>query len=308
MARVIERLGIEIQRGNSFAKALALQPKVFDDLLVTSASVGQESGRLPEVLAHLAHHLEKINALKRKFIQALSYPALVISVATLAVTFLLAFIVPTFAEMFKNFRVELPYSTRFVLSLGDGLTTYGSYMLVVLAVVITLSWRAMHSAAGLQRIESCALRLPLVGDIILKNYVARFCRTLGTLLQAQVSLVEALEVAQRIISNAEMRREIQLILRQVKQGRAVADPVVESKLFPPMVSQMIAVGEETSELDAMLLKVADHFEKEIDSRVETLSSVMEPILILFLGVLVAGVLISMYLPIFDLVNVVGSNQ
>src|SRR5262249_437796 len=147
--------------------------------------------------------------------------------------------------------------------------------------------------------------VPVIGDILLKNHVARFCRTLGTMLQAQVSLVDALEITQRIMSNPEMQNDIREILKQVKHGKSITEPVVESKLFPPMVSQMIAVGEETSELDAMLLRVADYYEKEIDSKVETLSSVIEPVLILLLGLIVAAILVSMYLPMFDLVNVVG---
>jgi type IV pilus assembly protein PilC len=150
-----------------------------------------------------------------------------------------------------------------------------------------------------------AMRAPIVGDILLKNQVARFCRTLGTLLQSRVSLVDALMVTQRINTARTIREEIGLLIKYVKQGRTMAEPLVESSIFPPMVAQMIAVGEETSELDAMLLKVADYYEKELDDKVETLSTVIEPIIIILLGMLVAIILISMYLPMFDLINVVG---
>ncbi len=305
---VVQGLSDEIKKGNSFARALAAQTDLFDSLFVVSAEVGQESGRLPEVLAQLASHLEKINALKRKFRQAMTYPALVLSVSVIAVSFLLIFIVPAFAEMFKSFQIELPLSTTIVLSLSDMLLQFGPYGALVLIVLFVLFRGMIAQPATRQKAEQWILKVPLLGDVILKNYVARFCRTLGTLLHAQVSLVDALSVTQRIFTNDEVREEIGTILKHVKQGQAVAEPLVESRLFPPMVSQMIAVGEETSELDTMFLKVADYYEKEIDSKVETLSSVIEPVIILLLGILVALILVSMYLPMFDLVSVVGGGM
>ena len=153
--------------------------------------------------------------------------------------------------------------------------------------------------------ERVILRIPLFIDLVRKNHVARFCRTLGTLLESQVSLVDALGVSQRISSNDDIKEEIGEILKHVKQGRAVAEPMVGSRFFPPLVAQMITVGEETSELDSMLLKVADYYEKELDGRVDALSSIIEPVIILLLGMLVALILISMYMPMFELVNVVG---
>lgn len=305
LKEVIANLSNEIRKGNSFARALAVQQDVFDSLFVVTVEVGQESGRLPEVLAQLATHLEKMNALKRKFRQALTYPALVLSVSIGAVSFLLVFIVPAFAEMFKSFQIELPFSTKIVLSLSDYVIGYGPYIILLMILGIVFLRRAILSPKTRQKAEQWILKIPIAGDVVLKNYVARFCRTLGTLLHAQVSLVDALGVTQRIFTNDNVREEIDSLLKHVKQGRTVAEPLVESKLFPPMVAQMIAVGEETSELDTMLLKVADYYEKELDAKVETLSSVIEPVIILLLGILVSLILISMYLPMFDLVSVVG---
>jgi len=305
LKEVIANLSNEIRKGNSFARALAVQQDVFDSLFVVTVEVGQESGRLPEVLAQLATHLEKMNALKRKFRQALTYPALVLSVSICAVSFLLVFIVPAFAEMFKSFQIELPLSTKIVLSLSEYVVGYGPYFLLLMIIGIVFLRRAILSPTTRQKAEQWILHIPIAGDVVLKNYVARFCRTLGTLLHAQVSLVDALGVTQRIFTNDNVREEIDSLLKHVKQGRTVAEPLVESKLFPPMVAQMIAVGEETSELDTMLLKVADYYEKELDAKVETLSSVIEPVIILLLGILVSLILISMYLPMFDLVSVVG---
>jgi type IV pilus assembly protein PilC len=305
MNGIITSLSKDIQGGNSFAKALSRHPDIFDTLFVITAEVGQESGKLPEVLAQLSMHIEKINALKKKFLQALIYPALVLTVAVAAVLFLLMFIVPAFAEMFKTFQIELPFTTQLVLGLSNAVMTYGIYALISLIVASVIFRGILISPDTKKKIERWSLRIPVMGDVILKNHVARFCRTLGTLLHAQVSLVDALNVTQRIFTNEDVRNEIGLIVRSVKQGQAVADQLVESKLFPPMVAQMITVGEETSELDLMLLKVADYYEKEIDSKVETLSSVIEPVIILFLGLLVSLILISMYMPMFDLVSVVG---
>jgi type IV pilus assembly protein PilC len=305
MKDLIRQVASEVQKGASFDKALAARPDVFDKLFIVSAEVGQESGRLSHVLAHLAGHLEKMNALKRKFLQALTYPALVITVATGAVSFLLVFIVPTFAEMFKTFQIELPLSTQVILSLSGFLSSFAPYLLLGFLGAVYLSRERWKRHSTRERLQELSLRLPFLGEIILKTHVARFCRTLGTLLQAQVSLVEALGVSERIATSAGIRRQIGAILKHVRQGRTIAEPLVDSTLFPPMVVQMIAVGEETSELDTMLLKVADYYEQEIDAKVDALTTIMEPVIVLFLGFIVAAILISMYLPMFDLVNVVG---
>lgn len=305
MKRVIESIAKEVKKGASLDHALSMHPAVFDRLFVVTAEVGQESGRLPEVLSHLAAHLEKMSALKRKFTQALAYPALVMTVAAVAVSFLLIFIIPTFAEMFQSFQIDLPFSTQVVLGLSHLLSQYGLWTLLAVALLAFLSKETLRRPEAKAKLENYSFRLPLLGDVFLKTHIARFCRTLGTLLEAQVSLVDALSVTQRIATNDGIRRQIATIIKHVRQGHAIADPLADSTLFPPMVVQMVAVGEETSDLDKMLLKVADYYEQEIDGKVETLSSVMEPVIVLFLGVMVAGVLIAMYLPMFDLVNVVG---
>lgn len=305
MKKVVKMLVREVKKGNSFGRALSLQPHVFDNLFVVSAEIGEETGHLPRVFSNLAQYLEKISALRKRILQAMAYPSLVLSVAIGAVIFLLTFVVPTFAEMFKSFQVELPFSTRVVLRISEIIMSYGLYMLLLVVVLIVSFRSSLRSSFIRQKIEGYLYRLPFWGGVLVKNQVARFCRTLGTLLQAQVSLVDALEVTERIFSNEEIKAEIARITQYVRQGRTIAEPLVESKFFPQMVSQMIAVGEETSELETMLLKVAEYYEKEIDGKVETLSSVVEPVIIVLLGFLVGGILISIYMPMFDLVNVVG---
>lgn len=305
MKALLRRLTGDVQKGDSFSAALSRHPEIFDPLFITSAEVGQESGRLPQVMSNLALYLEKISLLKRKFLQALAYPLMVLSVAIGVVSFLLLVIVPTFAEMFASTKMELPVTTKIIFGLSAWLNANGYLLVIALIALGSISRRVFLSKRFRSIIETHVYRVPLIGKVLLKNLVARFCRTLGTLLQAQVSLVRALEITQRIMTSQEIRSEVGRIISFVKQGKAIAEPIVSSKLFPPMVSQMIAVGEETSELDAMLFKVAEYYEKEVDSTVDSLSNVLEPILILVIGAIVASIVISMYLPMFDMMNVVG---
>jgi type IV pilus assembly protein PilC len=204
--------------------------------------------------------------------------------------------------MFKSLQVDLPASTQFILTVSACLTNYGIYALVAVVILASMLRKSLQKPEIRQKMETYLFRMPFIGDVLLKTHVARFCRTLGTLLQAQVSLIEALTVSERIATNADIRAEIAQIIKYVRRGGAIAEPLVDSKLFPPMVVQMVTVGEETSELDAMLLKVADYYEKDLDSKIDSLSSVIEPVIVLFLGLLVAAILVSMYLPMFDLVN------
>lgn len=305
MKSVVAGLRKEIQKGNTLARALSMHGQVFDALFVVSVEVGQESGQLDEVFEHLAIHLENINNLRRKFLQAMTYPILVLSVAFLVVFFFLFYIVPTFAEMFKSFQSDLPVTTRIIISASLFFREYGVYLVTAMLAPGLLAWKVFNNSNNKEKIDNYFSSIPLLDEIILKNHIARFCRTLGTLLHADVVLVEALEISKRMMTHRGMKKEIDQIITQVRRGNAIAQPMITSKIFPPMVGQMIAVGEETSELDNMLLKVAGLFEQEIQAKVDTLSSIAEPVLILMLGVIVALILISLYLPIFDVVNTIG---
>jgi type IV pilus assembly protein PilC len=302
---IIKDVARVVRQGNPLHEALERHPRVFDPLFIVTVEVGQETGRLSDVLAHLAEHLEKMANLKRKLTQAMTYPALVAAVAFCSILFLLVFIVPSFAEMFSNFQKELPPVTQVVVSISGFVTSYGWYAAgialgAIACLFFFLDWNAIGMKGALQ-----AIRLPLVGDLIVRTQVDRFCRTLATLLGAQVSLVKALEVSQRGLWINGMQMEVGKILRSVRHGRSIADPLNASAYFPPMVSQMIAVGEETSELDRMLFKVAAYYERELDAKIDALSSLIEPVVVLLLGFVVAGILISMYLPLFELVGAFG---
>ena len=305
MRGIIGELTKEVKRGSSLSASLSKQPAVFDPLLIVTAEVGEESGRLPEVMSSLAEHMEKMSALRKKVTQALAYPVLVLSVAIGVVCFLLVFIVPTFADMFKSAQVEIPYTTSIVIRASEFLSESWLYVIAVLSGGVLLAKWLFRTKLNRNLIESYGIRLPWVGNIMIKNYTARFCRTLGTLLQSQVPLVDALDVTKRIFTSESMKGEIERLTKYVKQGRAVAEPLATSKLFSPMVAQMIAVGEETSELETMLLRVASFYEDEIADQMETLTTVIEPVLIIFLGTIVGMVLITMYLPMFEMMNAVG---
>ena len=305
LREVIADIGRSVRHGNPLHEALARHPRVFDALFVVTVEVGQETGRLAEVLAHLAEYLEKMAALKRKITQAMTYPLLVALVALGSILFLLVFIVPSFGEMFASFQKELPPVTQIVVDVSHIVTGYGWYAAGVLALGAAGLGIGVDRQHLAKKSALFALRLPVAGDILVKTQVARFCRTLATLLGAQVSLVKALEVTQRGIWIEGMRDEVGRILRSVKHGRSIAAPLESSPFFPPMVSQMIAVGEETSELDRMLFKVAAFHERELDARIEALSSLIEPVVVLLLGFVVAGILIAMYLPMFELVGAFG---
>jgi type IV pilus assembly protein PilC len=295
----------DIQKGSSFAQALAKHPDVFDTLFIITSEVGQETGKLAQSLTSLAVYLEKTNGMKRKFFQAMMYPCLVLTVAFCAVLFLLLFLVPSFADMFRSFQIELSPMTSMTLAASNFVSHYGIYIILLLGTLFFSTRQMLRSARTRDFMDRTIRKIPVFGEIVVRNAVARFCRTLGTLLQAQVSLLDALKLTKRIFPQTDIRNEIEFIIRKVHQGHSIADQIVDSKFFPPMVTKMITVGEETGELDTMLIRLAEQYEKDIESRVETLGSIIEPVIVVFLGFFVALILISMYLPMFDLVNVLS---
>ncbi len=305
MKGAIRGLLADVRKGSSLSASLAHQPEIFDPLLIVTAEVGQESGRLPDVLSSLAEHMEKMNALRRKVMQALAYPVLVLAVAALVVSFLLLYIVPTFADMFRTSNVQIPNATQIVIDASNFLSSGWPYLIIAILLAVAVSKWVLGKNLNRSIAEEYAPSVPWLGSVMTKNYTARFCRTLGTLLQSQVPLVDALNVTKRMFENRKLREEIERLIKSVKQGRAVADQLSTSKIFSPVVAQMIAVGEETSELETMLLKVASFYEEEIEDMMDTLTTVIEPILIVILGAIVGTILITMYLPMFDMANAVG---
>jgi len=293
-----------VEAGSTLADALRRHPRTFDDLFTNLVEVGEAGGILDVVLQRLAAYIEKAAALKRKVKAAMVYPCAIIGVALLVVIFMLTFVIPTFAQMFKDLGADLPLPTKVVMLLSDFVR---SYILLIIAGLIgaAMALRSYYrTEGGRATIDALMLKLPVFGTLVRKVAVARFTRTLGTLVQSGVPILDGLRITARTAGNKVVERAVLQCRAAVTEGKTLADPLRTSGVFPPMVTQMISVGEQTGALDAMLSKIADFYDDEVDTAVSTLTSLLEPIMIVFLGVVVGGLVVAMYLPIFKLVTLV----
>lgn len=305
LRRILETVLRDVKRGSSLSESLARHGGVFDGLYVHLARVGERAGILDDVLLRLAAHLEKAAALKQKISMALLYPGLITAVAAAAVVFFLTTIAPTFAEMYADFDQELPGPTRAVLRLSEVLTAYFPVAMLGLGLASGGTWMLLRSAPGRFTWGRLKLRLPLVGSLMRKSLTARFCRTLGTLLRSSVALVEALSMLTKADGNAYVEQALREVVGQVRRGRSLYEPLKAVGLFPDIVLHLIAVGEQTAELDAMLLHAAEYYEQEVGVSLEGLTSLIEPVLTVGIGLILGGILVSLYLPMFELINTVG---
>jgi len=293
-----------VEAGSTLADALRRHPRTFDDLFTNLVEVGEAGGILDVVLQRLAAYIEKAAALKRKVKAAMVYPCAIIGVALLVVIFMLTFVIPTFAQMFKDLGADLPLPTKVVMLLSDFVR---SYILLIIAGMIgsVMALRSYYrTEGGRGTIDALMLKLPVFGTLVRKVAVARFTRTLGTLVQSGVPILDGLRITARTAGNKVVEKAVLQCRAAVTEGKTLADPLRTSGVFPPMVTQMISVGEQTGALDAMLSKIADFYDDEVDTAVSTLTSLLEPIMIVFLGVVVGGLVVAMYLPIFKLVTLV----
>ena len=293
-----------VEAGSTLADALRRHPRTFDDLFTNLVEVGEAGGILDVVLQRLAAYIEKAAALKRKVKAAMVYPCAIIGVALLVVIFILTFVIPTFAQMFKDLGADLPLPTKIVMLLSDFVR---SYILLLIAGMIgcVMALRSYYrTEGGRATIDALMLKLPVFGTLVRKVAVARFTRTLGTLVQSGVPILDGLRITARTAGNKVVEKAVLQCRAAVTEGKTLADPLRTSGVFPPMVTQMISVGEQTGALDAMLSKIADFYDDEVDTAVSTLTSLLEPIMIVFLGVVVGGLVVAMYLPIFKLVTLV----
>ena len=305
LQQVLEGVRAEVQRGRSLSEALAAYPGVFDAMYIDLTKVGEAAGILDEVLLRLADHYEKTSALKRKIRAAFAYPAVILFIAVLAIGFFLTTIVPTFAEMFAQFGAELPGPTLLVIGLSETLAKH--YLLLLLGITgLGLAFVVFRrSTYGGLIWDRLWLRVPLFGKLTLKRLTARFCRTLGTLLGSGITLVDALDMLSRTSGNQVLGHEVKDLARQVRRGASMHQTLQKRGLFPPMVVQMIAVGEQTAELSRMMKYVGRHYEGEIEAFLEGLTSIIEPVLIILIGLVIGSILMAMYMPMFDLINVIG---
>ncbi len=304
LRNVTGQVARHVEAGSTLADALRRHPRTFDDLFTNLVEVGEAGGILDVVLQRLAAYIEKAAALKRKVKAAMVYPCAIIGVALLVVIFMLTFVIPTFAQMFKDLGADLPLPTKVVMLLSDFVR---GYILLIIAGLIgaVMALRSYYrTEGGRATIDALMLKLPVFGTLVRKVAVARFTRTLGTLVQSGVPILDGLRITARTAGNKVVEKAVLQCRAAVTEGKTLADPLRTSGVFPPMVTQMISVGEQTGALDAMLSKIADFYDDEVDTAVSTLTSLLEPIMIVFLGVVVGGLVVAMYLPIFKLVTLV----
>ncbi len=304
---VIAQVMRDVEAGTTLAEALGKKEhaKVFDELFVNMVEAGEAGGILDNILQRLATYIEKAEALKRKIKGAMVYPAVVMSVAVLATTFMLIFIIPTFARMFTGFGADLPLPTKIVMGLS---TFLRSYWWVLLGIVVAGAFafqRYYATEKGHMNVDRMMLRIPVLGEVLRKGAVARFTRTLSTLISSGVPILNGLEITARTSGNRVIQEAIMAARASIREGETISAPLRQSTVFPQMVVQMIAVGEETGALDDMLGRIADFYDDEVDTSVDSLTSLIEPVMIVFMGGIVGGMVIAMYLPMFKLINVVA---
>lgn len=294
-----------VEGGSTFADALGKHPKAFDDLYVNLVAAGEVGGILDTILNRLAAYIEKAMKLKKQVKGAMVYPATIMSIAVVVVGVILVFVIPTFAKMFADFGGELPAPTKIVIALSNFIQ---KYIIVMIAAAFGLKFAFSKYYAtknGRKVIDRLALRAPIVGTLIRKVSVAKFTRTLGTMISSGVPIMDGLEIVAKTAGNKVVEEAIYNVRQAISEGKTMAEPLAACGVFPPMVVQMISVGEATGAMDAMLNKIADFYDDEVDDAVGALTSMMEPLLMVFLGTTVGGLVIAMYLPIFKLAGAVG---
>jgi len=303
--RVLFQVRQDVEAGSTLADALRKQPRAFDDLYCNMVAAGEAGGILDTILQRLAQYIEKAVKLRSAVRSAMVYPSAVIGIAILVVWVILWKVIPTFAALFQGLGASLPLPTRITIALSHFI---GSFWWLIFGFVFGgafLLYRYHKTYVGRRVIDRAMLRVPVLGMVLRKIAVARFCRTLGTLVSSGVPILEALEITARTAGNAIVEDAIMTVRQGVEQGKTIADPLQGVGVFPDMVVQMVAVGEQTGALETMLSKIADFYEDEVDEATANLLALLEPIMIAFLGVVIGGIVISMYMPMFDLITKIG---
>jgi type IV pilus assembly protein PilC len=302
--QIIQRVAGDVEAGSTLAEAMGRHPAVFSELYTNLVNVGETGGVLDSMLARLSTYLEKAQALKHRVQMAIVYPALVITVAVLVVAFLMVFVIPIFAGFFAKAGVPLPLPTRIVIGLSNAIRDYWYLFIGGLVGLVLLLRLWYRTESGRTAIDRFLLRAPIFGPLVRKISVARFTRTLSALLSGGVPIIDALRITAKTAGNRIIENAVMEARERVTAGSTLGERLRDSKVFPPMVVQMVMVGEQTGALDNMLAKVADYYEDEVDVAVAGLTSLLEPILIVFLGVVIGGIVISIYLPIFQVVTLI----
>ena len=301
-AAVILQTRTDVEGGASLADAMRKHPKTFDGLFVNMVAAGEAGGILDTILKRLATYIEKAVKLQGQVKSAMIYPVAVIVIAGAVVGLILWKVIPTFAALFSGLGAQLPLPTRVVIALSDNLVRFFPF-LAVGAGALAYGFKSYYATTkGKRVVDATTLKMPILGNILRKIAVARFCRTLSTLIASGVPILDGLEITARTAGNTIVEDAVMLTRKSIERGETISAPLKETGVFPPMVTQMIGVGEATGALDTMLAKIADFYEEEVDTAVAGLLTLLEPIMIAFLGIIVGGIVIAMYLPIFDLIS------
>jgi type IV pilus assembly protein PilC len=302
---ILREIREDVEGGSTFAGALKKYPGTFNELYTNLVVAGEEGGILDNILNRLANYIEKSEALKKKVKSALIYPATIVGVAVVVVMILMIFVIPVFETMFKSGGQNLPLPTLIVVTISKLIKKYVIIFIPAMILLFFMLKKYYKTQNGKAVLDRLLLKLPVFGSLFKKIAVARFSRTLGTLVSSGVPILDGLSIVSRTAGNRTIETAILDARASIREGETIAEPLSRSGLFPPMVIQMISVGESTGALDSMLSKIADFFEEEVDIAVTNLTSLLEPLLMVFLGVVIGGVVIAMYLPIFQMASAVG---
>jgi type IV pilus assembly protein PilC len=304
MKKILLQVKSDVEGGSTFADALRKHPKVFDDLFVNLVAAGEIGGILDTIMNRLAAYIEKNDKIVKKVKGAMTYPLAVLVVAILLVIGMLWKVIPMFEKMFKDFGGELPAPTQFVIDLSNAFLNHLFLIMGSLVGFVVVLILFIKSKPGKEIMDRILINSPIFGDIIRKSAVAKFTRTMSTMIASGVPILDGLNIVARAAGNVVVERAIMYTREKISEGKNIAEPMMETKVFPPMVVQMIAVGEATGAMDTMMSKIADFYEDEVDVAVETMTSLLEPIIMVFLAVVAGGLVISMYLPIFSIAGAI----
>lgn len=298
--KVIYAVKEDIEAGESLSNALSKFPTVFSPLYIHMIKAGEASGALSEILERLASYLESANTLATKVRSAMVYPVAVLIVASLITAGLLIFVVPIFKDLFESLGGELPLPTRILMATSDILRHYALIVVIVIGVLVFALLKAINTEKGRYVFDSLLLKLPVIGDLLKKVAIAKFARTFATLMKSGVPILDSLEIVAKVSGNKVIEQNLLRAKEGVKEGESISKPLEKAGIFPPMVYRMVAVGEQTGELEKMLNKISDFYEEQVNAAIEALTSVMEPIIMVVLGGLIGGIVISLYLPVFNI--------
>jgi type IV pilus assembly protein PilC len=302
--RMIKEIKEQVEGGATLAEALKRFPKHFDDLFVNMIAAGEAGGILDAILRRLAAYMEKAAKLKSQVKGAMTYPIVTLIIAAVVLGVILVFVIPVFEEMFADFGGELPVPTQIVVKMSEVVKSKILYIIIGLFILGFALRKFYATEKGQDVVDDVVLKIPVFGELLRKVAVAKFTRTMGTMLSSGVAILEALDIVAKTSGNRTIERAIYDVRSGIAEGRTMADPLAESGVFPAMVCQMISVGESTGALDAMLEKIADFYDEEVDQAVENLTSLIEPFMLVFLGVTIGGLVVAMYLPIFKMAGAI----